>query len=56
MRDAAPDAGAGAYAFLGLVKGHENFVQYIPSAVRSLQDTVAKIDKLEPLACFLANL
>jgi N-acetylmuramate 1-kinase len=46
----------GAYGFLGLVKGHKTFLQYIPGAVRSLQDTVAKIDGLEPLASFLADL
>jgi aminoglycoside/choline kinase family phosphotransferase len=46
----------GAYAFLGLVKGHKNFFQYIPRAVHSLRDTVAKIDGLEPLASFLAHL
>ena len=45
----------GAYAFLGLVKGHKNFLQYIPRAVRSLGDTVAKIDRVEPLASFLAE-
>jgi hypothetical protein len=45
----------GAYGFLGLVKGHKNFLQYIPRAVRSLRDTVAKIDRLEPLASFLAE-
>jgi hypothetical protein len=31
-------------------------LEYIPSAVRSLRDTVAKIDSLEPLASFLADL
>jgi N-acetylmuramate 1-kinase len=46
----------GAYGFLGLVKGNENFLKYIPRAVRSLRDTVAKIDTLEPLASFLADL
>ena len=46
----------GAYGFLGLVKGQKNFLQYIPRAVRSLRDTVAKINSLEPLACFLADL
>jgi hypothetical protein len=45
----------GAYGFLGLVKGNKNFLQYIPRAVRSLRDTVAKIDRLEPLASFLAE-
>ncbi len=46
----------GAYGFLGLVRGQKNFLQYIPRAVRSLRDTVAKIDGLEPLASFLADL
>jgi len=46
----------GAYGFLGLVKGHKNFLQYIPRAVRSLRDTVAKIDNLEPFGSFLAGL
>jgi N-acetylmuramate 1-kinase len=45
----------GAYGFLGLVKGHKHFLQYIPAAVRSLRDTVAKIENLEPLASFLAG-
>jgi aminoglycoside/choline kinase family phosphotransferase len=45
----------GAYGFLGLVKGNKNFLQYIPRAVRSLRDTVAKIERLEPLASFLAE-
>jgi aminoglycoside/choline kinase family phosphotransferase len=46
----------GAYAFLGLVKSHKHFLRYIPAAVRSLRDTVAKIENLEPLASFLADL
>jgi N-acetylmuramate 1-kinase len=46
----------GAYGFLSLVKGHENFLQYIPRAVRSLRDIVAKIDGLAPLARLLADL
>jgi N-acetylmuramate 1-kinase len=46
----------GAYGFLGLVKGNKNFLEYIPRAVRSLRDTVANIDGLEPFASFLANL
>ncbi len=46
----------GAYGFLGLIGGHKNFLQYIPRAVCSLQDTVAKIDNLKPLASFLAEL
>src|SRR6059036_1136328 len=46
----------GAYGFLGLVKGHKSFLQYIPRAVRSLRDIVAKIDNLKPLASFLEEL
>jgi N-acetylmuramate 1-kinase len=46
----------GAYGYLGLVKGNRNFLQYIPSAVRSLQETVATIDGLDPLASYLAEL
>jgi N-acetylmuramate 1-kinase len=46
----------GAYGFLGLVRGHKNFLQYIPRAVRSLRDIVAEIDNLKPLASFLAHL
>jgi N-acetylmuramate 1-kinase len=46
----------GAYAFLGLIRGHESFLQYIPRAVRSLRDVVVKIDELKPLASLLAGL
>lgn len=46
----------GAYSFLGLIRGHENFLQYIPKAVRSLRDIMAKIDSLKPLASLLADL
>jgi aminoglycoside/choline kinase family phosphotransferase len=46
----------GAYGFLGLVRGHENFLQYIPKAVRSLREIVAKIDGLKPLASLLGEL
>jgi aminoglycoside/choline kinase family phosphotransferase len=45
----------GAYGFLGLIRGHENFLQYIPRAMRSLRDIVAKVDGLEPLVPFLAD-
>src|SRR5213080_167069 len=37
----------GAYAFLGLVKGHKNFLEYIPSALRLLRAVVANIDDLQ---------
>jgi hypothetical protein len=45
----------GAYGFLGLVRGHEHFLQYIPRAVRSLRGIVGKIDDLKPLASLLAD-
>jgi N-acetylmuramate 1-kinase len=45
----------GAYGFLGLVGGHENFLQYIPRAVHSLREIVAKIEGLKPLASLLAD-
>src|SRR5256886_4813519 len=46
----------GAYGFLGLVRGHEHFLRYVPNAVRSLREIVAKIDDLKPLASLLADL
>lgn len=39
----------GAYGFLGLVKGHKQFLQHIPRALSSLRDIVSQIDGLEPL-------
>ena len=44
----------GAYGFLGLVRGHKNFLQYIPNALRSLCAVVANIDGLEPLSSFVS--
>jgi aminoglycoside/choline kinase family phosphotransferase len=46
----------GAYGFLGLVRGHEHFLPYVPIAVRSLRAIVAKIDDLKPLGFLLADL
>jgi aminoglycoside/choline kinase family phosphotransferase len=46
----------GAYGFLGLVKGHEHFLQYVPRAMPSLREIVGKIDDLKPLASLLADL
>ncbi|MBV9618292.1 MAG: phosphotransferase [Verrucomicrobia bacterium] len=46
----------GAYGFLGLVKGHQHFLQYIPKAVRSLGEVVAEVDGLEPFKSLLARL
>jgi aminoglycoside/choline kinase family phosphotransferase len=45
----------GAYGFLGLVKGDKHFLQYIPNALGSLRAVVTKIDNLQPLASFLAD-
>ena len=36
----------GAYGYLGLVKGHKHFLDYIPKAVNSLGEAVAEIDGL----------
>jgi hypothetical protein len=46
----------GAYGYLGLVRGHEHFLGYIPRAMGSLHEIVAKVDDLKPLASLLANL
>jgi N-acetylmuramate 1-kinase len=46
----------GAYGFLGLVKGHQHFLQHIPKAVSSLREVVAKIDGLETIKNLLARL
>jgi aminoglycoside/choline kinase family phosphotransferase len=46
----------GAYGFLGLVRKHEDFLQYIPRAMCSLREIVVKIDDLKPLASLLADL
>ncbi len=40
----------GAYGFLGLVKGHKEFLQYIPAAMKSLRARSSlTIDGLQPL-------
>jgi aminoglycoside/choline kinase family phosphotransferase len=46
----------GAYGFLGLVRGHEHFLQHIPRAAHSLREIMAKIDDLKPLASLLGDL
>ena len=46
----------GAYGFLGLVRGHEHFLRYIPRAMLSLRGIVGKIEDLKPLASLLADL
>jgi N-acetylmuramate 1-kinase len=46
----------GAYGFLGLIRGHKSFLQYIPRAMHSLREVVANINDLKPLASFLDDL
>jgi aminoglycoside/choline kinase family phosphotransferase len=46
----------GAYGFLGLVKGSQHFLAYIPAALHSLRNLIADIDLLEPLGAALACL
>jgi hypothetical protein len=46
----------GAYGFLGLVKGHQHFLQHIPKAVDSLREVVAEIDGLELFKSLLLEL
>ena len=46
----------GAYGFLGLVKGHRDFLAHIPAALDSLRNVVAEIDLLQPLGATLASL
>lgn len=45
----------GAYAFLGLVKGQNQFLRYIPAAIKSLHNIVAELDDLRPLEDCLAQ-
>src|SRR5206468_7847668 len=40
----------GAYGFLGLVKGHDQFLDHIPAAMKSLREITEGIDELDPLA------
>jgi len=46
----------GAYGFLGLVKDHKHFLQYIPTAAQSLREVVGQIGGLESLEKSLARL
>ena len=46
----------GAYGFLGLVKHHENFLQYITPAMKSLLAIIAEIDGLRSLEAVLERL
>jgi aminoglycoside/choline kinase family phosphotransferase len=46
----------GAYGFLGLVKGHKQFLEHVPSAMKSLRRIVEPIEGLEQLEALLAQL
>lgn len=46
----------GAYGFLGLVKGHQQFLEHIPAAVKSLRGIVEPIEGLEQFEVLLAGL
>jgi len=45
----------GAYGFLGLVKGHKQFLKYVPTAVKSLRGIVSDLAGLEKLGRALAE-
>jgi aminoglycoside/choline kinase family phosphotransferase len=46
----------GAYGFLGLVKGHKHFLQYVPAAMKSLRSIVRQIEGLEKLEALFVKL
>ena len=46
----------GAYAFLGLVKGHKHFLEHIPKAVNSLREVAAETAGLDLFKNLLAEL
>src|SRR5437660_3426191 len=46
----------GAYGFLGLVKGHKQFLEHVPAAVKSLRRIVEPVEGLEQLGALLAQL
>ena len=46
----------GAYGYLGLVKQHTAFLDYIPVALSSLRSVVEGVDGLRPFALLLAEL
>lgn len=45
----------GAYGFLGLVKKHDAFLKYIPSALKTLSTIVSHQPRLDPLADIVAE-
>ena len=46
----------GAYGFLGLVKGHKQFLNHIPAALKSLSETVSTITGLEEIVETISRL
>lgn len=46
----------GAYGFLGLVKGYQQFLEHIPKAMNSLRQVVAEVDGLELFKNLLSEL
>ena len=46
----------GAYGFLGLVKGSESFLKFIPAAMKSLHSIIQEHDGLEKLAGIIAKI
>ena len=46
----------GAYGFLGLVKGHQHFLQHIPKAVNSLREVATETASLDLFRNLLAEL
>jgi len=46
----------GAYGFLGLVKGHKQFLDHIPTAMKSLREITNGIPSLDPLKATLDRL
>jgi aminoglycoside/choline kinase family phosphotransferase len=46
----------GAYGYLGHAKGNEAFLAYIPIALDSLGQVLARINNLEPLQRLIAQL
>ncbi|HEY4758157.1 MAG TPA: aminoglycoside phosphotransferase family protein [Chthoniobacterales bacterium] len=46
----------GAYGFLGLVKGHKDFLKHVPAAMQSLQRTLAETQGLSELEKTLRQL
>ena len=46
----------GAYGYLGIVRGRDQFLGHIPSALNSLREVVAEIPELDEFGAMLAGL